>query len=271
MADSNQGDTIPPQGGAQAGQDPLVPVPQTTSTSHPDPEPVAVVASEPPPAPSPRVDYAAQRKQERIDRLTAQKAALEQEVATLRAAQTPDAARLQAEIATQAAKLATTEAARISQWNTFTGALQVAINEGQKTFGQEKFDANVQALRSLHDNTDPATNDRYLQMLQAILDTGAAPKLIAQLGEDPNEAARIMGLTPTKMGVELGKLAVRDVDDVSRAPKPIVPVSGVGRTHAAIAAEDSERADGLDMRVWMERRSGHVQEVNKRAGRRVIP
>ena len=127
------------------------------------------------------------------------------------------------------------------------------------------------ALRVLHDQTDPDANSRYLQMLQAMLDTGAAPKLIATLGEDPNEAARIMGLSPTKMGVELGKLAFRNVEDVSAAPKPITPVSGVGRTHVAISAEDPERSDSIDMRVWMERRGQHVQEVNKRAGRRVIP
>ena len=108
-------------------------------------------------------------------------------------------------------------------------------------------------------------------MLQAVLDTGAAPKLIAALGQDPNEAARIMSLTPTKMGVELGKLAYRDAEGVSAAPKPVTPITGVGRNHVAIAAEDPERSDSIDMRVWMERRGQHVNEVNKRAGRRVIP
>ena len=108
-------------------------------------------------------------------------------------------------------------------------------------------------------------------MLQAALDTGVASKVIQMLGEDPNEAARLMTLTPAKMGVELGKLASRDVEGVSGAPKPITPVTGVGRNHVAVAAEDPERSDSIDMRVWMERRAEHVAQVNKRAGRRVIP
>ena len=264
----------PPQPGAVA---PVEPVPRTTATSTPD-EIVAaaeVVAApeppkEPPKAPL-RVDYAAQRKQERIDRLTAEKAELARQLELARAGAGADAEARAAEITREATRLAQEEAGKIAAWNSFTGALNTAIAEGQKEFGTEKFDTSVQALRGLHDQNDPDTHQRYLNMLQAVLDTGAPAKLIAHLGEDPNEAARIMGLTPTKMGVELGKLAIRDAEEVSKAPKPITPVTGVGRNHVAIAAEDTERADGLDMRVWMERRGAHVQEVNKRAGRRVIP
>jgi len=279
--------TKAPQGGANASTEGTPPAtepgPITTATSQPEPseaEVAAKVASEKAAAekaaaeasPPPKRDYAAERKQERIDKLTAQKAELEREVAKLKSGQSSDAAAMQAEIAEKAAKLAQEEATKIASWNSFTGALNAAISEGQKEFGAEKFDASVGALRALHDNTDPDTNQRYLSMLQAMLDTGAAPKLIAALGEDPNEAARIMGLTPTKMGVELGKLTSRGVEEVSGAPKPITPISGVGRTHVAISAEDPERSDQIsDMRVWMERRSAHVTEVNKRAGRRIIP
>lgn len=275
----------PPQGGAgetaeqpqvttSPATSPAVAEPRTTATSQAD-EVVKAPAEREVPKPAapaePKRDYAAERKQERIDKLTAQKAELEREVAKLRSGQSADATRMQQEIAEKASKLASEEAAKIASWNTFTGALNAAIAEGQKELGAEKFDKSVQALRTLHDQTDPDTNQRYLNMLQAMLDTGAAPKLIAALGDDPNEAARIMGLSPTKMGVELGKLAFRGVEEVSGAPKPITPVSGVGRNHVAIAAEDPERSDSIDMRVWMERRGQHVNEVNKRAGRRVIP
>ena len=280
-----------PQGGANAPAEgatetPIVatqvePGPVTTATSQPEPSAEEVAATEAAkiaaaekakePSPAPKRDYAAERTQERINKLTAQKAALEAEVAKLRTGQSSDAAAIQAEIATKAQALAQEEATKIASWNSFTGKLNVAIAEGQKEFGAEKFDAAVGALRGLHDQADPDANARYLGMLQAMLDTEAAPKLIAALGADPNEAARIMSLTPTKMGVELGKLAFRDAEGVSGAPKPINPVTGVGRTHVAIAAEDPERSDSIDMRVWMERRGAHVAEVNKRAGRRVIP
>ena len=280
----------PPQGGADATKEPadstvLAPPsePVTTATSQPDgpsAEEVAATeaatkaaaeakAKETPPLP--KRDYAAERTQERINKLTAQKAELEREVAKLRSGQSADATAMQAEIAEKAAKLAQEEATKIAAWNSFTGALNSAITEGQKEFGVEKFDGAVAALRTLHDQTDPEAAAKYLSMLQAVLDTGAAPKLIAALGEDPNEAARIMSLTPTKMGVELGKLAFRDAEGVSAAPKPVTPITGVGRNHVAIAAEDPERSDSIDMRVWMERRGQHVAEVNKRAGRRVIP
>jgi cell division protein FtsB len=276
----------PAKGGATAIIEPLAstlppePEPVTTATSQPDgptPEELAAKEAEAKAAEAvkakelPKRDYAAERTQERINKLTAQKAELEREVAKLKSGQSADATAMQAEIAEKAAKLAQEEAGKIAAWNTFTGNLNSAIAEGQKEFGAEKFDASVAALRALHDQTDPDVAAKYLSMLQAVLDTGAAPKLIAALGEDPDEAARILSLTPTKMGVELGKLAFRDAEGVSGAPKPVTPITGVGRTHVAIAAEDPERSDSIDMRVWMERRGQHVAEVNKRAGRRVIP
>ena len=251
--------------------------PQTTATSQADPEPSPseVKATEDPskaaPPPPPKRDYAAERQQQRIDRLTAQLRATQTELERAHGTQSSDAAAIQQQIDAKATELAAAKATEIVAWNAFTGSLNSAIAEGQKEFGAEKFDAAVAQLRTLHDHADPEANSKYLSMLQAVLDTGAAPKLIAQLGEDPNEAARIMGLSPTKMGVELGKLAFRDAAAVSDAPKPVRPVTGVGRTHVAIAAEDPDRADSIDMRVWMERRMQHVGEVNKRAGRRVIP
>jgi hypothetical protein len=256
------------------------PEPTTTATSQPDgPSAEELAATEAAKAEAakaatvvpPKRDYAAERTQQRIDKLTAQLAESGREIAKLKGTQTTDAAAIQAQITEQAGKLAQVEAAKIATWKTFTDGLNDAIDAGKKEFGAEKFDKSVEALRPLLDKNDPEAEGRYLSMLQAALDTGAASKLILILGEDPNEAARIMSLTPTKMGVELGKLAFRDADGVSGAPKPITPVSGVGRTHVAIAAEDPERSDSIDMRVWMERRGQHVAEVNKRAGRRIIP
>ena len=253
--------------------DPDAPAPTTTATSLPDPDPTSdpTPTPTPTPAPAPKIDYAAQRKQERIDKLTAEKAALQRELELARAGQSADAVKMQEEINARAAKLAAEQAEKIASWNSFNASLNTAIADGQKEYGTEKFDASVQALRGLYDANDPDTHTRYINMLQAVLDTGAAPKLLATLGEDPNEAARIMGLSPTKMGVELGKLATKDAEQVSAVPKPITPIDGRGRNHVAISAEDPERADALDMRVWMERRNAHVTDVNKRAGRRVIP
>jgi len=246
--------------------------PRTTATTAPDDPPAA---PSPPPAPAeapkppaPERDYAAERVQARLDRLVAEKAALAREVEKLKSNAPADAAAIQAEINEKAAKLAAEEAVKIAEWKNFTDSLNTAIAEGQKEFGADKFDASVAKLRTLHDPADQDANTKYLTMLQAIVDTGAAPKLIRALGDDPNEAARIMTLSPTRMGMELGKLAAKDIEAVSSVPKPITPITGTGRNHAAIAAEDPERADNLDMRVWMERRNAHVTEqAKRRAGR----
>ena len=277
MADAEAAALEAPQPGANTAVEPPTPPergPTTTATSQPEGAPPAAEVAPPkepptPPAPpaKPR-DFAAERMQGRIDRLTAEKARLEAEVAKARAGTPPDVA---AQVEARANEIATAKATEIAAWQSFTTSLNATIVEAQKEFGAEKADAAVAKLRTLHDHTDAAANAAYLGMLQAMIDTGAAPKLIMQLGEDPSEAARIMGLSPTKMGVELGRLAFRDAELVSAAPKPLTPISGAGRNHVAVAAEDPERADALDMRVWMERRAGHVNEVNKRAGRRVLP
>lgn len=270
MTDNANDGNNAPQGEGGANAEPL-PQPVTTATSQPDPEP-EVAKPEAPIAPvvKPPRDYARERLQERIDRLTAKVAEKDRELALARTA-APDQARIQAEITAEAAKLAQSKAEEIAAWNAFTGQINTAIEEGRREFGEDKFNASVEALRGLHVKDDPEVHGKYLSMLQAVLDTGAAPKVLAVLGEDPNEAARIMGLTPTKMGVELGRLAFRDAEQVSGAPKPIKPVTSIGKSHVAIAPDDPERSDGIaDMRVWMERRTQQVNEVNKRAGRRIL-
>jgi hypothetical protein len=268
--ESGDGTVAAPQAGATTPTEPT-----TTATSQPeggDKTPKEATPPTPSPPPEKPRNYEAERKQERIDKLTAQKANLERELATAKAGQSADAAKIQTEIAEKAEKLANEKAAQIAAWSAFNTSLNEAVAEGQKEFGAEKFDKNVKALAGLNDPKDPETNRKYLDMLQATLDTGAAPKVLAALGEDPNEASRIMGLTPTKMGVELAKLAFRDVEDVSKAPKPVTPISGVGRNHVAIDPSDPQRSDGIqDTRLWMQRRQAQVDEVNKRAGRRIIP
>ncbi len=263
MAESDSAPVAPPQSGAEPPVEPPAPTPPTE----------AAPATPPPasPSPPPKPDYARIRLQERIDRLTAEKKQRDEEIARLKAGQGASEAELEKRIAEEAARRAGSQAQQIAAWNEFTSKVNEAVAAGQKEYGAATFDKAVAGLKTLHDPNDNEGHLRYINMIQAILDTGEAPKLIATLGEDTNEAARIMGMSATRMGVELGRLAAKAAPEpVSGAPKPITPITGNTRSHVPVSAEDTERADALDKRVWMERRNAHVAEVNKKAGRRVL-
>lgn len=244
---------------------------QGGAAAPPTAAPVDTSAAPPPPPPEPpKRDYVRERMQDRIDRLTAEKAARDAEILRLKAGATRGEAELAQQVEGRANEIAGARAAQLAAWNTFSEGVNRAVEEGKKEFGQEKFNRAVDSLKTLQ-GQDGETRQRYINLVQAMLDTDAAPKLILALGEDTNEAARLMGLSPTKMGVELGKLAAKDATVLSGAPKPLTPISGAGsRSHVAISAEDPERADQLDKKTWMARREAHVSEVNKRNGRRSL-
>ncbi len=153
--------------------------------------------------------------------------------------------------------LANARANEIAAAQRFNDQCNEVAKQGKQSYND--FDSRVGALTQLVDRNDPASIGAYNQFLSAAIETGEAARLIYELGGDLNEASRIMSLSPTKMGVELGRKAASAEAQISKTPRPITPVGGRGPAHEAIDPTDSERADRLSTRAWMERREAQLR------------
>ncbi len=71
-------------------------------------------------------------------------------------------------------------------------------------------------------------------LIEAVKEAGDPASLLYQLGKNPDEAARILALSPARMGAALAKLAAKapTPPPVSRAPAPITPVAGAAKVDA---------------------------------------
>ncbi len=87
------------------------------------------------------------------------------------------------------------------------------------------------------------------EILSTVLEVGEkdAHKVLYQLGKDPDEASRILNLSPVRMAVELAKLssAAPKPPVVSKAPQPIAPISG-----SAQAEKNPEKMSTSEWLVW---------------------
>jgi hypothetical protein len=107
----------------------------------------------------------------------------------------------------------------------------------------------------------------FRALVEAVIATDEPHKLLFELGQDPDEAERLLRLSPAKMGVELGKRLGGGAPARPRAtgaPKPITPISQRGRSHDPIAASDPERADRLSTEAWMKRREEELASKTAR-------
>lgn len=135
------------------------------------------------------------------------------------------------------------------------------IEAGKKTYGAEDFSSKITEFKRLISTDDPESTAQYWTLVRGALDTGEAPKVIYDLSQNLDEANRLMRLSPTKLGVELARLAAKaPPEPVSSAPKPISPVSQRSASHVKIDPDDGERADNLTTSEWMARRNAQVAE-----------
>lgn len=94
----------------------------------------------------------------------------------------------------------------------------------------------------------------------AAFDTGAGHRVLYALAEDLDEAQRIFSLSPTKMAIEMERIAARTAqtpEAVSKAPRPIKPIGA-----RASAATDALREDD-DIESWMRKRNEQVQRKRR--------
>lgn len=141
---------------------------------------------------------------------------------------------------------------------------QLVMSEAQKVAAQREFDTQCNAIAETGKEKYGAAFEEgvanlnalgllNVPVVQAAIATGAAPDVINALGADVDEAARIAGLGPVQMGVELAKLALKlqspkDAKQVSRAPAPIKPVGG------AATVETDVYDPNLSMEEYIRRR-----------------
>lgn len=161
-------------------------------------------------------------------------------------------------------------AARMVAQQRFVDSCNEAARAGRTTYPNE-FDARLGQLKQLVDGNDPAETAAYNTLLGALIETGEAPRLLYELGGDPNNAAKLLGMaaqSPVKLAVELTKMAMKKGEaEPSRAPKPITPIQS-SITRNPIDPTDAAKSDQLSTREWIKRREADVAAKQK-AGARI--
>lgn len=231
-----------------------------------------------PPAPSPDAKTAADWRDARIAKLTAQKKELQEQL-TRRAGVVPAAAAAPAVALDEAEvdRRATVKAEALAAQAAWDARCVATVEQGKKEFAD--FDDKIVGLRTVVDDSDPVEAKSYRDLVEIAMDTGEGPKLIHYLGSNPGEAQRIMGLSPVKKAIELARLAAKPsavpvvasanplAGDMSQAPKPITTV-GRGTGAGVIDPSDVTRSDKLSSKEWFARRAEQAAANFKASDRR---
>jgi hypothetical protein len=122
-----------------------------------------------------------------------------------------------------------------------------AFKQGTKEFGSEFEDA-LGNLKMVGIDANA---------LGVIVESDEPHKVLKHLGDNPDEASRILGLNPVAMARAIGALEVRlsqpkPTPAQSKAPAPITPVS-------ARSASSTGLGDELSMDEWIKRRNLQVR------------
>lgn len=106
------------------------------------------------------------------------------------------------------------------------------------------FDEGLGNLRAL--GVNPSNRADPLMQVLTELDADEGARAIASLGANPDEAYRILNLSPARMAVEVAKMAAKPArSSVSRAPSPITPLNG-----GAAKGGDPYTMNDEDQRKW---------------------
>lgn len=124
----------------------------------------------------------------------------------------------------------------------FNGACDAIADAGSKVDG---FDDSLKTLHALGLNTQ----DPRAPLMQVLVELSAeeGARAIAALGADPDQADRLMRMSPARMAIEVAKVAAKPARlPVSRAPAPISPISG-----GATRSNDFTAMDDETQRAWL--------------------
>lgn len=238
------------EGQSQAEAEGVAAAPETETTT-------AVAEAAPPPPKLSAGDWRAKKLQERVDRLTREKSALEAQAANQQKNSqnhnlTDDQLKEKIESA----------AAALAAQREFDRRCEEVVKEGKGAF--EDFESRAKVLQEVAgDLRDSANATRYATFIDAIIETGDGARLIYALAGDLEDAERIYKLSPVKQGIELAKLALAKPAEVSRAPKPITAIGSRAASHTRIDPSDVARSDTLSTAEWMTRRNLEAAEAQK--------
>lgn len=221
-----------------------------------------------PPAPSPEAKPAAKAprtkdwKDDRIATLTARLREKEAALPAAPAAAAAAAAPLDANV--EFNRLVQAKASELFEAKSFGDKCNVERDRGIAKW--DDFDEKMEDLKMMVDQTDPAGPKAYYDLLNAGLETGELHSIIYELGQDPDEAARFLKMSPVKMGIELTKkvLAGMKIDEVSKLPKPITPIAGGRGEQVPVDPGNPALADGLTTADWMKRREEQIKQRSAR-------
>lgn len=191
----------------------------------------------------------AQEAQRRADELEAQLAAARRQQPNEQQQGDEDTRGLSRE---EIDRLAEEKANAKLQIDRFNAKCDEVYNEGKQAF--DDFDEVLGNFRDVGGLTT--------EFLQAVIETDVPHKVLYELGQDRDEAYRIMKLPPLKMAVALGKIAVAastpKAAPVSKAPPP---VNGVRKTGGARPPEqDPEK---MTTEQWMKWRQQQLNAEKK--------
>lgn len=157
-------------------------------------------------------------------------------------------------------------AAELAAANDFNRRCNEVVEQGKATWPD--FMNRVEQLRSLVTPGDAAEAQAFNSFIAAVLETGEAGRVLYELGGNPEEALRVMALSPVRLGMELAKMTSKKAaPEPSQAPRPIRPV-GTQAKETEIDPADATRADNLSTRTWIERRQREV-DARRKAGERI--
>lgn len=225
--------------------------------------PVVVPASEAKPDVKPA--RAKDWRDDKIRTLTARLRGTEEELVAVKAAKPaePGAPAKPLDATVEFNRLVAEKANEVVDQRSFADKCSAEADKGKAKW--EDFDDRMNDLKSVVNESDLKEVKAYYDLLAAGLETGELHTIVYELGQDLDEASRVLKMTPVKMGVELTKkvLAGARIEEVSKLPKPVTPINGGRGEQVPVDPTNPALADSLTTKEWMDRRNAQI--ANRKA------
>jgi hypothetical protein len=242
-----------------AGTPPGSPAAAETRTAKPDEAPPGGKEEGAPPSPTPSPHTSGIWPKSAVDRVAKLTARLREYEARAVAGQKPINPTTGQEFTPEQIDQMINERANlVASQTAFNTRCNEAANRGASKYSD--WQTRLSGLTQLVDQTDARSLQQYNLFLEAALETGEAEAIIHRLGADLNMASRILGMSPMKMAMEVGKLASEGgQSSPSKAPKPIRPVGSTSPV-TGTKPDDPERGGEMKIDDWMNARNKQAAE-----------